>query len=383
MAVCSYEAMKLMVVFGTRPEVIKLAPVVGEARKQADHIDLVVCSSGQHRHMLDQALSIFGITPDVELSVMQDGQTLAALTARLIDRLTQAFIDHRPDVVMVQGDTTTAFAAALSAFYLRIPVAHVEAGLRTGIWDSPFPEEFNRVAISRIAGWHFAPTQHAAQCLHAEKIDAANIVVTGNTIVDAIQQMQARCAQPGHSTRFPVYFPDKRLVLVTTHRRENFGEGLRQICAALQTLCTSHPELGFVFPVHLNPEVRKVVFGALDALPNLRLIEPVDFESNLYLQSQCALIIIDSGGIQEEAPSFGVPTVVLLEHTERGEGIAVGFATLVGTNTQAIINTAEKYLMDGAGLQSLKLKPNPYGDGLASQRIISALLGQQVEPFNG
>ena len=201
--------------------------------------------------------------------------------------------------------------------------------------------------------------------------------------MDAIQQMQARCAQPGYSTRFPVYFPDKRLVLVTTHRRENFGEGLKQIFAALQTLCTSHPELGFVFPVHLNPEVRKVVFGALDALPNLRLIEPVDFESNLYLQSQCALIITDSGGIQEEAPSFGVPTVVLREHTERGEGIAAGFATLAGTNTQAIINTAEKYLMNAAGLQSLKLKPNPYGDGLASQRIISALLGRQVEPFNG
>lgn len=375
--------MRLMVVFGTRPELIKLASVVGEARKQADHIDLVLCSSGQHRQMLDQALSVFGITTDIELSVMQEGQTLAALNARLIDRLTQAFIDQRPDVVMVQGDTTTAFAAALSAFYLRIPVAHVEAGLRTGIWNSPFPEEFNRVAISRIAAWNFAPTQHSAQCLQAEKIESSKIVITGNTVVDAIHLMQARWANPGHLTRFPVYFPDKRLVLVTTHRRENFGEGLHQICTALKTLCTTHPELGFVFPVHLNPEVRKVVFGTLEALPNMRLIEPVDFESNLYLQSQCLLIITDSGGIQEEAPSFGVPTVVLREHTERGEGIAEGFATLVGTDTQAIINTAERYLMDAAGLQALKFKANPYGDGLASQRVISAMLGWQVEPFNG
>ena len=375
--------MRLMVVFGTRPELIKLASVVGEARKQADHIDLVLCSSGQHRQMLDQALSVFGITTDIELSVMQEGQTLAALNARLIDRLTQAFIDQCPDVVMVQGDTTTAFAAALSAFYLRIPVAHVEAGLRTGIWNSPFPEEFNRVAISRIAAWNFAPTQHSAQCLQAEKIESSKIVITGNTVVDAIHLMQARWAHPGHLTRFPVYFPDKRLVLVTTHRRENFGEGLHQICTALKTLCTTHPELGFVFPVHLNPEVRKVVFGTLEALPNMRLIEPVDFESNLYLQSQCLLIITDSGGIQEEAPSFGVPTVVLREHTERGEGIAEGFATLVGTDTQAIINTAERYLMDAAGLQALKFKANPYGDGLASQRVISALLGWQVEPFNG
>jgi UDP-N-acetylglucosamine 2-epimerase (non-hydrolysing) len=373
--------MKLMVVFGTRPEVIKLAPVVIEARKHAGAIDLVICSSGQHRHMLDQALAVFGITPDVELAVMQDGQTLAALTARLIDRLTEAFLTHRPDVVMVQGDTTTAFAAALSAFYLRIPVAHVEAGLRTGIWDSPFPEEFNRVAISRVASWHFAPTAQAATRLLTEAVDPVKVFVTGNTVVDAITLIRERWAHSENNGRFPTYFEDKRLVLVTTHRRENFGQGLQNICSAIRTLCHAHPELGFVFPVHLNPEVRKVVYDALDGLPNLKLIEPVDFEANLHLQSRCVLIITDSGGIQEEAPSFGVPVVVMRDHTERGEGVEAGFATLTGTDTDLIVRAAEQYLQNGVG--NCHEQTNPYGDGLASSRIASILQGQRVEFFHG
>ncbi|WP_342617356.1 UDP-N-acetylglucosamine 2-epimerase (non-hydrolyzing) [Rhodoferax sp. GW822-FHT02A01] len=374
--------MKLMVVFGTRPEVIKLAPVVIEARKHEEEIELVVCSSGQHRHMLDQALAVFGITPDVELAVMQDGQTLAGLTARLIDRLSEAFVQHRPDVVIVQGDTTTALAAALSAFYLRIPVAHVEAGLRTGIWDSPFPEEFNRVAISRIASWHFAPTEHAAARLLAEAVDPSKVFVTGNTVVDAIDWMRLRWISHKAGTRFPVYFPGKRLVLVTTHRRENFGQGLQQICTAIKTLSASHPELGFVFPVHLNPEVRAIVFGALEGLPNLQLIEPVDFEASLHLQSQCALIITDSGGIQEEAPSFGIPVVVMREYTERGEGLKAGLATLTGTDVNLIVKTADSYLAQVPNLVSHQ-GINPYGDGHAAQRILAALAGQDQDKFNG
>jgi UDP-N-acetylglucosamine 2-epimerase (non-hydrolysing) len=227
--------MKLMVIFGTRPEVIKLAPIVAEARKHAD-IELVVCSSGQHRHMLDQALAVFGITPDVELSVMQEGQTLAGLTAKLMERVTEALLAHRPDVVVVQGDTTTAFVSALAAFYLHIPVAHVEAGLRTGVWDSPFPEEFNRVAISRVASWHFAPTRHAAECLHAEGIAASKVMVSGNTVVDAIGLVQHKWQDQQHRQTFPKYFEGRRLVLITTHRRENFGQGLDNICEALKTL---------------------------------------------------------------------------------------------------------------------------------------------------
>jgi UDP-N-acetylglucosamine 2-epimerase (non-hydrolysing) len=374
---------KLMVIFGTRPEVIKLAPVITEVQKHPSAINLIVCSSGQHRHMLDQALAVLGITPQVDLSVMQEGQTLAGLTAKLVDRVTTALLEYRPDVLMVQGDTTTAFASALAAFYLRIPVAHVEAGLRTGIWDSPFPEEFNRVAISRIASWHFAPTRSAANCLRAEAVDPAKVFITGNTVVDAICLVQRRWAEPGHEHKFPVYFENKRIVLVTTHRRENFGQGLGQICAAIKMLCTNHTEVGFVFPVHLNPEVRKVVFMELDGLPNLCLIEPVDFEANLHLQSQCALIITDSGGIQEEAPSFGVPTVVMREHTERSDGVRAGFSTLTGTDTSLIVSTAERYL-GNPGLQAeLQQRGNPYGDGLASQRIVAILLGCSVEAFNG
>lgn len=374
--------MKLMVVFGTRPEVIKLAPVVLEARKHPA-IELVVCSSGQHRHMLDQALGVFELTPDVELSVMQEGQTLAGLTARLMDRVTEALVALRPDVVMVQGDTTTAFATALAAFYLRIPVAHVEAGLRTGIWDSPFPEEFNRVAISRIASWHFAPTVQSADRLRAEGIEPAKVYVSGNTVVDAIQLIKRRWSDPEHIAAFPECFEGKRLVLITTHRRENFGQGLEDICSAIRTLCLQHPDVGFVFPVHLNPEVRKVVFAALDSLANLRLIEPVDFESNLYLQSRCALIITDSGGIQEEAPTFGVPTVVMREHTERAEGVVAGFATLTGTDPTLIVKTANRYLNDPALQIQLRERNNPYGDGLASQRIVATLTGQQMESTHG
>ena len=375
--------MKLMFVFGTRPEVIKLAPVIQEAQRHTDNIELLICSTGQHREMLDQAMSVFGITPDIELAVMQDGQTLSALTARLIDSLTATFVEHQPDAVIVQGDTTTAFAAALTAFYLQIPVAHVEAGLRTGVMDSPFPEEFNRVSIGRIAHWHFAPTHLAATNLLNEGVQNVQVFVTGNTIVDAIETIRSRWHAQKDTEGFPEYFPGKKTVLVTTHRRENFGLGLKQICTALSLLCKAHPELGFVFPVHLNPEVRKVIFDALAGLENIKLIEPVDFETSLYLQSQACLIITDSGGIQEEAPSFAVPVVVMREYTERGEGVTAGFATLTGTDTLAIVNAAENYLQDAEIKNKLINRANPYGDGKASERVLAVLLGKKKESFNG
>ncbi len=375
--------MKLMVVFGTRPEVIKLAPVVSEARRRANEVELLLCSTGQHREMLDQAMEAFGITPDVDLAVMRENQDLPNLTARLIESLSEAFTIHKPDAVVVQGDTTSAFAAALAAFYQHLPVAHVEAGLRTGNLESPFPEELNRMMIGRIAHWHFAPTRYAEQNLLREGVDAANIWVTGNTVVDAIEMIRSAWKNGESANSFPEYFPGQELVLVTTHRRENFGHGLQQICLAIRTLCARFPEFGFVFPVHLNPQVRTVIFETLEGISNLKLIEPVNFQTNLYLQSRSRVVITDSGGIQEEAPSFAVPTVVMREHTERREGVDAGFATLAGAKADTIIRAAESYLKDeGIGKQLLN-RINPYGDGRSGKRIIATLLGESAEAFHG
>jgi UDP-N-acetylglucosamine 2-epimerase (non-hydrolysing) len=364
---------KLMVVFGTRPEVIKLAPVVVEARARAG-VELLVCSTGQHRQMLDQALNCFGMRPDIELSLMRANQTLPTLTAALIESMSQTLAEQRPQVVIVQGDTTTAFAAALAAFYQRIPVAHVEAGLRTGDRYSPFPEEANRAMIARLAQWHFTPTPQAGANLLAEGIPAHDIVACGNTVIDAIGLIQAQWRTRPYQGEVAHLFADRDLVLVTTHRRENFGQGLENICSALRTLCASHPELGFVFPVHLNPQVQNVVRERLAGMSNLVMIEPVDFEASLFLQSRSRLILTDSGGIQEEAPSFGVPSVVMRQHTERREGIDAGFATLAGTETQAIVNAAEHWLRSPSLVQGLKHRANPYGDGQAARRILDALL---------
>lgn len=374
--------MKLMVVLGTRPEVIKLAPVVAEARRRSDRIELIVCSTGQHREMLDQALSSFNLQPDLDLAVMQANQNLPALTSRLIQSLDVAIVQHRPDVVLVQGDTTSAFAAALAAFYQRIPVGHVEAGLRTGDLASPFPEELNRVLVARIARWHFAPTSAAVDSLRSEGINPDNIYLTGNSVVDAIAMIRARWAQSGQSaatTAATSFFPGRELVLVTAHRRENQGDVLRQICMAIHQLCEQHPQFGFIFPVHLSPQVRAIVHEEF-ALPidNLLLTDPVDFETSLSLQSRARLVITDSGGIQEEAPSFAVPTVVIREYTERMEGITAGFATLAGTRTDAIVNAANIWLADSNVNRRLSNRPNPYGDGKAAQRIIGTLLGESV-----
>jgi UDP-N-acetylglucosamine 2-epimerase (non-hydrolysing) len=373
---------KLLVVFGTRPEVIKLAPVVLEARRRAPAVELILCSTGQHREMLDQALQVFGIQPDIDLGLMRENQTLPALTARLIEGLTETYIRHAPDAVLVQGDTTSAFAGALAAFYQHIPVGHVEAGLRTGDLTSPFPEELNRVLIGRMARWHFAPTAKAAANLLHEGVDAATVHITGNTVVDAIATIRDQWDDAAAS-RFPQFFDEKELVLVTAHRRENHGEVLRHICAAIRILCEQHPELGFVFPVHPNPQVHNVVFDELSSIANLHLIDPVDFETSLYLQSRARLIVTDSGGIQEEAPSFAVPTVVMRGHTERSEGIEAGFATLAGTSTADIVNAAQAYLGDAGLKAQLAQRPNPYGDGRASKRILDILLGKKIEAFHG
>jgi len=375
--------MKIMAVMGTRPEMIKLAPVINEAQRRADKIDLLICSTGQHKEMLNQAMSVFNITPDIKLDIMQENQSLSELTARLIDELSNVMINNQPDVVIVQGDTTTAFTAALAAFYLRIPVAHVEAGLRTGDTDSPFPEELNRVMIGRIAKWHFAPTLQSKNNLLKEGVEDKDILITGNTVVDAIETIRCTWDNDSLQKTLPNYFPGKELILITTHRRENFGGGLEQICLAIRTLCEKHVQYGFIFPVHLNPQVRTVVFELLKDINNLELIEPIDFDSCLQLQSKARLIITDSGGIQEEAPSFSVPTVVVREATERGEGVSHGFAILAGVNANSIIDAAENFLDDQLIKEKLSNKSNPYGDGLAGKRIISKLLNESKEAFNG
>ncbi len=374
--------MKIMVVLGTRPEAIKLAPVIREAQRHADRIELTVCSTGQHREMLDQALKVFGITPDIDLQIMQPNQTLAGLTARLLEQLDGVFRQHTPDFVVVQGDTTTAFAAGLAAFYQQITVAHVEAGLRTGDLQSPFPEELNRVMIGRMARWHFAPTLKAGQNLRHEGITDTSILITGNTVVDAIDLLQQQWQQDGGISKHLDLFPGRRQVLITAHRRENFGSGLQQICAAVKTLCEKYPDIGFIFPVHLNPQVRSIVHAMLSSLPNLKLLEPVNFQESLYLQSWSTLIITDSGGIQEEAPSFGVPVVVMREHTERGEGIEAGFATLAGTDPDAIVAAAVQYLDNPELTSRLNGRSNPYGDGRAASRIMQALLGEPIEAWH-
>lgn len=373
--------MKLMTVFGTRPEVVKLAPVIEEAKRT--HTQLINCSTGQHQEMLEQTLAVFGIKPDIELRVMQPGQTLASLTSRLMEKLTETFIAHKPDVVMVQGDTASAFVGALAAFYCQIPVAHVEAGLRTGDIHNPFPEEMNRLLIARLARWHFAPTKRAADALHKEGISESSIIICGNTVVDALQLLQAR---GNLSYRLPpALTPLKKdnVVLVTTHRRENFGDTMRGFCGALRTLCEQHPKLTWIFPVHYNPNVRSVVMDALKGIPNLHLLDPIDYETTLAVQAHACLIVTDSGGLQEEAASFGVPVVVMRETTERREGVDAGFATLAGTDPDNIIAAANAYLKDDNIREQLKAKANPYGDGKASARMLSVLRGEHVEPFHG
>lgn len=365
--------MKLMVVFGTRPEVIKLAPVIVAARSLPG-IQLLTCSTGQHRQMLDQALACFALQPDIDLDLMRDNQTLPSLTARLLERFTDTLQTHRPDVVMVQGDTTTAFTAALAAFYQRIPVAHVEAGLRTGDPYSPFPEEINRAMIGRLARWHFTPTDQASGNLRREGIEAGAVTQCGNTVIDAVELIKHTWKTRPYAGAAKDWFADRALVLVTTHRRENFGQGLENICDALLELCSAFPSLGFVFPVHLNPQVQSVVRPRLAHATNLMMTEPVDFETSLYLQSRSVLILTDSGGIQEEAPSFGVPAVVMRQHTERREGVDAGFATLAGTDRAAIHEAALRWLEHPEDRRALLHRPNPYGDGKASERVLQVLL---------
>ncbi|MGP9813743.1 non-hydrolyzing UDP-N-acetylglucosamine 2-epimerase [Rhodopseudomonas sp. NSM] len=366
----------IMVVFGTRPECIKLAPVIAELRCRPAQFDTFVCVSGQHREMLQQTLDAFGLVPDQDLAVMRPDQDLTELAAVLITRLADTMRTVKPDLVLVQGDTTTAFAGALAAFYQRIPVGHVEAGLRSYRRYNPFPEEGNRKLIGALADLHFAPTRRAADALLREGIDPGLIHLTGNTVVDALLDLDARLAAPTGRAMISPQIHDITaapgdIVLITCHRRESFGDDLAAICRAIRRIARAHPRLRFVFPVHLNPNVRAQVMPLLGDTGNILLLDPLGYIDFVYLLARSVLALSDSGGIQEEAPSFGVPVLVLRTTTERQEGIDAGFAELVGADEDLIVARASALLQTPD--RRLAGKANPYGDGTASARIVEVI----------
>jgi UDP-N-acetylglucosamine 2-epimerase (non-hydrolysing) len=364
---------KVSLIFGTRPEAVKLCPVARAVEKHPD-LQSHVCVTAQHRQMLDQALAVFGVKPDADLDLMQPGQTLASLTARAVAAVDGYLAEQKPDLVLVQGDTTTVFAAALAAFYRQIPVGHVEAGLRTGNKFSPFPEEINRVLTGRLADLHFAPTAQAQENLLREDVPADRIFVTGNTGIDALKWVAAKVRRmkslsiPGLSQEL---FRDKErpLVLITGHRRESFGAGFESICQAVARLSRRFPEAAFVYPVHLNPNVREPVFRLLGKRKNVFLIEPLAYLEFVALMDRSALLLTDSGGVQEEAPSLGKPVLVMRETTERPEGIAAGSARLVGTDVEKIVGGVTELLRNRTMYEVMAHTVNPYGDGKSSGRI--------------
>jgi UDP-N-acetylglucosamine 2-epimerase (non-hydrolysing) len=379
---------KISIVFGTRPEAIKLCPLVFELRKHPE-LNTHVCVTGQHRQMLDQVLSAFEISPDVDLDLMTDNQGLGEFASNALRTLDSYYLEYRPHMLLVQGDTTTAFAALLTAFYHRIPSGHVEAGLRTWKKYYPFPEEMNRVLAAQLADYHFCPTNVAKNSLLKEGIPADRIYVTGNTIVDALHLILKRIKTENLEPQIVRYLtsqipqfesfvsnPLVRIILVTGHRRENFGSGLRQICAALTKL-SKRKDVAIVYPVHLNPRVHEPVTKILGNKPRIHLIEPLDYIPFIYLMSRSYLILTDSGGIQEEAPSLGIPVLVMRDFTERPEPIEAGTAKLVGADEERIVQGAERLLDDENSYKAMSLAHNPYGNGNAA-RIIAALCGELV-----
>nr|WP_295886642.1 UDP-N-acetylglucosamine 2-epimerase (non-hydrolyzing) [uncultured Devosia sp.] len=368
---------KLLIVFGTRPEALKCFPVA-RAALENPHFVTEICVTAQHREMVDSVISLTGMPVDYDLNAMQPGQTLFDVTAKVLTGMEKVLEQSKPDIVMVQGDTTTAMTAALAAFYKRIPVAHVEAGLRSHNIDSPFPEELNRRIAGDIATWHFAPTSEARDNLLAEGKDPSRIFVTGNTVIDTLLHFSDRVdtdlsLSADLASRFPFLDAGKKLILVTGHRRENHGGGIERICTALKVLAT-RGDVQIVYPVHPNPQVRGVVETQLAGVPNIFLIDPQDYLPFLYLQKHSYLVLTDSGGVQEEAPSLGKPVLVLRENTERPEGVAGGTARLVGTDIDLIVSNATRLLDDPAAYRGMAERHNPYGDGRASARILKELL---------
>lgn len=364
--------MKILIAFGTRPEAIKMAPVV-QNLKDCGGIEAHVCVTAQHREMLDQVLDLFDIKPDFDLDLMRPGQSLTDLTAGILQGLQPVLEQGGYDLLLVHGDTTTALAAALAGFYAQVPVGHVEAGLRSGDMRAPWPEEMNRSVVSRLAEIHWAPTETARQALLAENVPDASIHVTGNTVIDALQEIVARFAQKPEldremQARFPFLRPDRRMILVTGHRRENFGRGLRNICQALRDI-SRDGGVDIVFPVHLNPNVKAPVTRMLEGAPGVHLIAPQDYLPFVWLMRRAHLIITDSGGVQEEAPSLGKPVLVMRETTERPEAVTAGTVRLVGTDADRIRTEALRLLEDADAHAEMARASNPYGDGQAAHRI--------------
>ena len=380
---------KIMLVFGTRPEAIKMAPLVKEFQKYPDKFKTIVCVTGQHREMLDQVLHIFEIVPDYDLNIMKQGQDLYDVTSRVLLGMRDVLKEVQPDIVLVHGDTTTSTAAALAAFYQQIPVGHVEAGLRTHNIYSPWPEEMNRQLTGRIATYHFAPTPLSKQNLLAENVKPEQIAVTGNTVIDALylvvdkiksnkeldKELEEILLRSGYDVNR--LSDEKKMVLITGHRRENFGDGFISICKAIQTLTQKYPDVDFVYPMHLNPNVRKPiheVFGEdLSHLGNMFFIEPLEYLSFVYLMEKSSIVLTDSGGIQEEAPGLGKPVLVMRDTTERPEALEAGTVKLVGTDFDKIVNEVSALLENRECYERMSKAVNPYGDGKACKRIVEIL----------
>ena len=377
---------KILLVFGTRPEAIKMAPLVKKLQANPEEFQTIVCVTGQHREMLDQVLRLFDITPDYDLNIMKPNQDLYDITSRILVGMRDVLKEVQPDIVLVHGDTTTSMVAALAAFYQQIPVGHVEAGLRTGNIYSPWPEEMNRLMTGRISTVHFSPTPLAKQNLLQEHVDEAKIVVTGNTVIDALQMVVERLKndeQLAGEVKDKVLNmgynvnrlgEDRRLVLITGHRRENFGEGFLNICHAIKNLSEKYPNVDFVYPMHLNPNVRKPVLEILgEGADNVFLIEPLDYLPFVYMMQHSTLILTDSGGVQEEAPGLGKPVLVMRDTTERPEAVEAGTVLLVGTNREKIEQGVSMLLNDSDCYRRMSEAVNPYGDGLACERIVKKL----------
>ena len=372
---------KILLVFGTRPEAIKMAPLVKALQKDTEHFETRVCVTAQHRQMLDQVLEVFGITPEYDLNIMAPNQDLYDITAKVLLGLREVLKDFRPDTVLVHGDTTTSMAASLAAFYMQIPVGHVEAGLRTYNMLSPWPEEMNRQVTDRICTYYFAPTEQSRANLLQENIDAKKIFITGNTVIDALlmavdiistttgvkEKMAKELQEKGYTVG------DREYILVTGHRRENFGDGFLHICKAIKELAALHPEMDSVYPVHLNPNVQKPVYELLSGLSNVYLISPLDYLPFIYAMQHSTLLLTDSGGVQEEAPSLGKPVLVMRDTTERPEAVEAGTVKLVGTDAEAIVSNVTALLLDKEMYKRMSETHNPYGDGQACERIIAAL----------
>ncbi len=378
---------KVLLVFGTRPEAIKMAPLVKAFEKETSIISKV-CVTAQHREMLDQVLELFDIKPDYDLNLMKPGQDLYDITSNVLLGLKDVLSDFKPDVVLVHGDTTTTSAASLAAFYQQIKVGHVEAGLRTGNIYSPFPEEINRLMCSVISNYHFAPTTTSRDNLKRENKDEKNIIVTGNTVIDALflaldkikndKDLESKIKNQISNLNYEIK-SDKKIILVTGHRRENHGQGFINICEALKTIAINNSEIDIVYPVHLNPNVQKPVKEILSNIPNVYLIEPLQYEQFIYLMDKSYFIITDSGGVQEEAPSLGKPVLVMRDTTERPEAVEAGTVMLVGTDREIIIKEAQKLLDDKNKYEKMSKAHNPYGDGKACERIVEFIKDKLCE----